>query len=399
MTFPSNLPAVVFWLSAVAIGYAQVGYALLMFLAARVSRREEGLSSSTEQPSVSLIIPAYNEEDVIRKKIENALAIDYPRERLEIVVASDGSTDGTVELAESFADRGVRVLAYRERRGKTDLVNDAIRVSIGEVLCLCDANVMFRSDALARLVARLNSPRVGAVSGDVRLASDESTFSEGESTYYRMERTVQLGESRIGSMMGVDGGMYVLRRNLYQPVPPDTLIDDFVIAMRVIRQGRRVVYEPLAIATENGTPRATHEFRRRVRLTAGAVQALKRGDWPSPFKTPIAFCQFISHKLLRWLGPIWLVLILLSSLMLWNHGLVYQAAVIAQGAFYLLAIIATFSLTIRETRIGGIVFYFAMSHVAMAIGLVKGLFNRQRVTWNRTERTAATTPAEPTTVG
>ncbi len=266
--------SMLFWILALTIGYAHVGYALLMFLVARMSRQEERVSSSTEQPFVSLIIPAYNEENVIRTKIENALAIDYPRDQLEIVVASDGSTDRTVELAEAFFDRGVRILAFRERRGKTDLVNDAVRESAGDILCLCDANVMFRPDALSYLVTRLNSPRVGAVSGDVRLASEESTFGEGESTYYRMERTVQLGESRIGSMMGVDGGMYVLRRDLYQSVPPDTLIDDFVIAMRVIRQGWRVVYEPRAIATENGTPQATHEFRRRVRLTAGAVQAL-----------------------------------------------------------------------------------------------------------------------------
>ena len=351
-------------------------------------KRRTGTSPSRGGLTVSLIIPAYNEQSVLRSKLENAVSITCPQETLQIIVASDGSSDETVVIAREFEDRGVKVLAFTERRGKASAVNDAVAAATGEIICLCDANVMFRPDALQWLVAALDDSRVGAATGDVRLASPESNFGEGESLYYRIERAIQLGESRIGSVMSVDGGMYVIRKELFRPLPPDTILDDFVTTMNVIRQGKRVVYVPDAIATENGTPTAWAEFRRRMRVSAGAVQALKRGNRPRLFQTPIEFFQFISHKLLRWLGPVWLVLILVSSILLWNGGLIYRLAVGAQGLLYFSAIVATFSLRFRETRIGGITFYFVMSHVAMTVGLVKGLFNRQRVTWNRTERTA-----------
>ncbi len=389
---------IVFWASLAALAYAQVGYALLLRLVSRVLRESHlPPDDSAERPSVTLVIPAHNEETVLEAKLENALAIDYPAGRLEVVVASDGSADRTVEIAESFADRGVRVVAFGERRGKTAVVNDAVARAAGDVVCVCDANVMFRAEALKRLVARLADPQVGAVSGDVRLASEDSDFAEGESAYYRLERSVQRAESKVGSMMGVDGGMYVVRRELFEPPPEDTIVDDFVISMGVIRRGKRVVFEPAAIATENATATASQEFGRRVRLSAGAMQVLLRGHWP-PITRPIELWQFVSHKVLRWLGPVWLVLLLVSGAVLWNAGTLYRVALLGQLVLYGLAGAGALSLRFRETRIGGITFYFVMSHVAMAVGLVKGLFNLQRVTWNRTERTP--TSGEPSaTVG
>jgi biofilm PGA synthesis N-glycosyltransferase PgaC len=375
-----------FWTALGVFGYVHVVYPALMAMAGRVAPK--GREPDGDAISVTLVIPAYNEEAVIAAKLEDALAIDYPREKLEILVASDGSDDRTVEIVRAFEGRGIRVLAFAERRGKASVLNDAADAATGELLCLCDANVMFRPDALPRLAARLEDPRVGAASGDVRLASDESNFGEGESAYYRLERAMQLGESYVGSMMGVDGGMYLLRRELFKHLPPDTILDDFVTTMRVIQQGKRVVYEPTAVASENGTPSARQEFRRRVRVTAGAMQVLLRRQWP-PLGRPVECWQFLSHKPLRWMGPVWLVVLLVSSAMLWNAGVIYRAALFAQALFYALAALASLSLRFRETRIGGITFYFVMSHVAMAVGLAKGLFHLQRVTWNRTERTTA----------
>ena len=270
----------VFWSTVAVFLYAQIGYMLLLRLITRRPQKEDTTSvDPPELPSVTLIIPAHNEESVLDAKLENSLAVDYPREQFEVLVASDGSSDGTVEAARTFENRGVKVLEFPERRGKAAVLNDAVREAAGDVLCVCDANVMFRADALKRLVARLDDPEVGAVSGDVRLKSEETTFGEGESAYYGIERRVQMAESRIGSMMGVDGGMYVVRRELFQPLPPDTIVDDFVISMRVIQQGKRVAFEPSAVATENATATAQQEFQRRVRLSAGAMQALKRGEW------------------------------------------------------------------------------------------------------------------------
>jgi len=373
-----------FWITVALVAYLVAGYPLVVQALGNLRR-----SKSTTEPlnvsEVVLLVPACNEAATLCEKLNNALAINYPPDQLQIIVASDGSTDETVEIARQFENRGVRVLAFEKNRGKASVVNDSVREATGDVICLCDANVMFHPDALQRLVARLGDPGVGAVSGDVRLASHESDFGEGESFYYGLERALQLGESRVGSMMGVDGGMYVIRRELFQPLPPDTILDDFVLSMRVIQQGKRVVYEPTAVATENGTPSAGAEFQRRVRVAAGAVQSVKRGEWP-PWWRPVELWQYVSHKLLRWLGPVWFVLLLVLNLLLWNEGVAYQACLAGQAALYLLAGLGAVSLKFRGSRIGGITFYFVMSHIAMGIGLIKGLLNRQRVTWSRTER-------------
>lgn len=377
----------IFWISLGLVVYTQILYPGLMLLAARVRKSgEDEIAEPESWPTVSLIIPAYNEEAVLEEKLQNALSLDYPAEKLQIVVASDGSEDRTVEIAGQFESQRVKLLSFTERRGKATVLNDTISNADGEVLFLCDANVMFRSNALKRLVAHLGDVRVGAASGDVRLKSEQSNFGIGESLYYRIERKIHEGESQIGSMMGVDGGMYIIRKELYQPLADDTILDDFVTSINVIQQGYRIVYEPKAIATENGTQTATEEFRRRIRVTAGAVQSLKQRKYPSIFR-PVLFWQFVSHKLCRWVEPIFLLVLFVANSILCSIHSVYIGLLFAQVLFYGISIVASFSLKLRGTKLGGIVFYFTMSHAAMVCGLWKGIFNTQKVTWKRTERT------------
>jgi len=384
---------IAFWTAAGVLGYVLLGYPLtLMVLGLFCRRREPG----TAEPTVTLVIPVHNEEAVIEEKLENSLSLDYPRDKLEIVVASDGSTDGTVELARSYESRGVRVLDFPQRRGKAAAMADAVRQAAGEVVCLSDANVIFRPDALKILAGRLAEPDVGAASGQVRIASDESSFGEGESFYYRVERQLQLAESRVGSLMGVDGGMNVLRRELFGPLPPDTILDDFVLSVQVMRRGYRVAYEPRAVAGENGTPAARQEWRRRVRIAAGAVQSIKRGHWP-PLSRPVLLWQYLSHKALRWTTPVWLGVLLLGNAVLWPVNVFYRITLAAQLLVYLSAGLAAVWLRYRETRAGGIPFYFTMSNLAMAWGLVRGLLNRQPVTWDQAQRTRLETRGEELT--
>ncbi len=364
-----------------------------MAIVARLPRRRS--HADIGFPAVTLIIPAYNEEVVAEAKLRNALQIDYPKDRLEIIFASDGSSDRTVEIARKFEPQGVRVPAFSERRGKLSVVNDAEEVSKGDVLFLCDANVMFRDDALQRLVSRLADPEVGAVTGDVRLESEEANFGQGEGLYYRIERTIQLGESRVGSVMSVDGGMYIMRRELFSPLPVDALNEDFTNTMRVIQQGKRVVYEPDAIATENATPTARQEFRRRVRVTAGALGSLRRVERP-PLTRPFEFWQFVSHKLLRWIAPVFLVLLLTSNAFLWDTGPVYQCILIGQGCFYFLAAATVISIPLRQTMIGGVCFYFVMSHIAIALGLIKGFVKMPQTTWIKADRSVTAKLASTT---
>lgn len=373
----------IFWSTTGVLLYVMVIYPVVVNIIGFLRFRKNP-DTKISTPSVSLIIPAHNEESVLAEKLENALSITYPSEKLEILVVNDGSDDRTSKIAHSFSGRGVRVLDFQERRGKASILNDSVTHATGEVLCFCDANVMFHADALYRMITHLSDKGVGAVSGDVRLSSEQANFGQGEHLYYKIERWVHSGESRAGSMIGVDGGMYILWKDLFRPIPSHMILDDFSVSMHILRQ-RRIVYDPTAIATENGTPSARQEFRRRMRVSAGAVQSIKEGAWP-PWWRPIEVWQYLSHKVLRWLGPVWLLLLLISNCMLWKQGPFYQATLIAQVTVYLLAGLATLSVQFRETRLGGIPFYFTISHVAMAIGLIKGLFNRQRVTWNRTER-------------
>lgn len=386
------VPLALFWTTLALAAYTYVGYfALLLLVPQRTSRTST--AGRTTLPKVTLIIPAHNEAAVLEDKLVNSLAIGYPRERLEILVASDGSRDDTVRIAERYARQGVKLLAFPNRRGKAAVLSDAAAAAGGEVLCFCDANVLFHRDALSILVARLADPRVGAVTGEVRLASEDSNYGQGESAYYQLERRIQRGESALGSLMGVDGGMYCVKRSLFQPLPVDTILDDFAISMQVIRQGFRVVYEPLARADENGTPTATQEFRRRVRLAAGAIQCLKRGHFP-PLSRPIESFQFLSHKLLRWLGPWILLVCLISHLILAAREPLYAGLLAIHLTIYGLAAAGAASLAFRATRIGGIPFYFLMSQVALAIGTFKGLFDLQPVTWTSAARGPVVPPAK-----
>jgi cellulose synthase/poly-beta-1,6-N-acetylglucosamine synthase-like glycosyltransferase len=387
----------VYWISFALMAYTYAGYQLLVSTLALFRKRtlRETVCSAvltnnnsrphSELPLVSVIIPAYNEESVIRAKLENSLSMDYPAERLEIIVASDGSSDRTVEIAQQFQARHVRLLDFSERRGKAAVLNDAVCASRGSVLCLTDANVLCRRDALLRLVERLQDHSVGAVSAEVRLASEQANYGSGEELYYYLERLVQRSESRLGSMIGLDGGMYVIRREYFEPLRNDTILDDFTTAMQVMRSGKRIVYESRAVASENGTATALEEFRRRVRVSAGSVQLLLRGPLAT-LAQPVEVWKFVSHKLLRWMSPLWLVTFLVSGIMLWNIALAYRVAGAAQFIFYAISLLAGISVSFRRTKLGGVPFYFTMSHVAIAVGMVLGLLNRQKVTWAKADR-------------
>jgi len=375
-------------LPAALVAYVYAGYPILLGLLAR-SRRPRVIEAAEPRWSVSLVIPAYNEAAVIRAKLENSLEIDYPRERLEIVVASDGSDDGTNEIVREFANRGVVLRPFHPRAGKISVLNRAVPEAKGEIVVLCDANVMFRPDAVRRLVAHFDDPAVGAVTGDVRIQSQDAPFGEGEGLYYRYERFIQLCETALGSTVTVDGGMYAIRKELFRPLPADTILDDFVIGMNVALSGQRVLYDPLAVATENATVDVRQEFRRKVRIVAGAFRELLRGQGVPGPSQPQLWWSFVSHKLLRWLVPWCLLVILGCSLGLLgsdggNLGLRWLVA--AQLAFYGAALIGAARPNARWPAPIGIPFYFCMVNAAAWLGSIRGLLGLESVTWRKATR-------------
>ena len=374
----------IFWASIALIFYVYIGYPLLLFVISRYSRPTR--SDERHRPSVSLVVAAYNEEKVLRDKIENSLALDYPKDQLEIVIASDGSTDATNTIAESYAHKGIILHRVIPRGGKTAALNTVIPKTKGEILVLSDANTMYRPDAIRKLVRHFIDPTVGAVSGDVRLVDAAPSHSDSEGLYYRYERCLQELESRVGSIIGVDGGMYALARTHFRPPPDEIVIDDFVISMTVARLGYRVLYDPEAVAFEQGTLTGWEEFFRKVRIIAGGIQALKLGVGLPRLNQPFLLLGYLSHKLLRWLVPCLLLSILFSSTALvWKPF--YALALGAQVVFYFAALhYGLNTIQLQQPRFSGIAYYFSLVNGAALIGIWKGLRGTQRVTWQRTTR-------------
>jgi cellulose synthase/poly-beta-1,6-N-acetylglucosamine synthase-like glycosyltransferase len=376
---------VIFWLSAVLVAYVYAGYPLLLALVSRW-RRSTTLDE-THRPEVSLVIAAHNEEKVLREKLENSLALGYPRERLQIVVVSDGSEDGTAALAREYADRGVILLDVWPRGGKTRALNLAVPQTTGEVLVLSDANTMYRPDAIARLVRHFADPAVGAVSGDVRLVDSAQAYAASEGLYYRYERWLQRLESRLGSIVGADGGMYALRRSLYAAVPASVVVDDFVISMEVARRGARVIYDPEAIALEQGTLSATEEFRRKVRIVAGGIQALLAGHGVPSMRRPLLLWSYLSHKVLRWLMPLPMLGAFVTSAASAGGGGFYAVALAAQVSFYAVAVLHWARVPgLVRARASAIPYYFCLVNGAALAGLCRAVARPQAATWSRATR-------------
>lgn len=370
------------------VTYVYLGYPLLLGVLHLLGARKQHQTDEI-RPRVTLIIPAYNECKIIREKVENSLKIDYLADRLEIIVASDGSEDGTNDIVRAYESRGVKLLASTPRSGKISVLNRAVPAAAGEIIVLCDANVLFRPDALNRLIRHFADSSVGAVTGDVRIKSEDAPFGEGEGLYYKYERFIQLRESELGSTVTVDGGMYALRKELFRTLPSDTILDDFIIGMNVALAGKRVLYDPSAIATENATMDVWQEFRRKVRIVAGAFRELLRGQGvPGPFR-PQLLWSYLSHKVLRWLVP-WCLLVILgvNIALAWRPGpdLVAIALLLAQVAFYGCALIGLTRANARWPAVVGVPFYFCMVNTAAWLGALRGVTGIERVTWKKAER-------------
>lgn len=380
---------VLFWLLVLIFAYSNFLYPLLLAICGvlyRKTRAFDGEYHDGLQP-ITLLVPAYNESAVIEAKLKNINTLEYPPGMLQVFVASDGSDDGTQEIVRAFdCSHPLKLLDFPVRRGKASIVNDALAQASDPWICMCDANVMFRPDALIRLAQRIQSPRIGAVTGDVQLASQESDFGRGESLYYLVERAIQKGESLLGSVMGVDGGMYLLKRELFKPVDTDTILDDFTISMNVIQRNHRIQYEPSAIAHENGTPSSEIEVGRRKRVARGAVQSILRGYFPSPIGQPIEFIQWFSHKLLRWLNPLLLIGIFILTLLIAPSSLWFQGLLVLELLTVGLAALAWCVPALRDKPVLGVIYYFGLSHWAMLVGLCQGFTGKYSAVWNRTPR-------------
>lgn len=390
-----------FWLAAFGIGlpvYSYAVYPVLLFLLAAVVQtardafyllsRGDRRSRAGDLPFVTLIISAHNEEATIARTLQSAIDQDYPKDRLEILIGSDGSEDRTNEIVKSFESQGVRLAAFSERRGKLSVLMDCVGMARGEVLALSDANTLLRRDALKMIARHFQRPGIGGVCGELRLTTPEGGEAD-EGLYWRYEQILKLLESRLDSTLGANGAIYAVRRELFPKLAPNLITDDFVIPMKVRARGFRVIYDPEAVALEEAPAQAGDEFRRRLRIGAGNWQALWQ-CWTVllPWKGFVAFA-FFSHKLLRWLAPFMMIAGLIANLYLLD-GLFWRYVLGAQILFYAAAGLGWLFHRLRLPQ-GPlrIVWYFAMINVALGVGLLRGVFGLQRAAWNRTSRAPA----------
>jgi cellulose synthase/poly-beta-1,6-N-acetylglucosamine synthase-like glycosyltransferase len=371
---------IVFWVAAGLIIYAHIGYPLLLRgLVALFGRQEKLKNEWTESPRASLIIPAYNEEEVIERKIANARALDYPQDRLEVVVASDGSTDRTAEFARSA---GADLVLELPRGGKVAALNQAVRQMTSAVLAFSDANSYWRPDALRRLVARLSDPEVGYVCGQVRFEGGEGGNQEG--LYWRYEMAVRSMETRLGGITAGNGGIYAVRREAYIELDPSRG-QDIGFPFELTKRGWRAVYEPEAIAEERMAPTVEGEFRRKRRMMWGLWDVMLRWGMLDPRGYGPAYAlEIYSHRLLRYLTP-WLHLIALGA----------NAALLGSGTLYVVTFALQLSLlaaALLGRFLPALPFRIAYYYVTVTASIAVGLWDRLRagrvpIGWEKVEGT------------
>jgi biofilm PGA synthesis N-glycosyltransferase PgaC len=373
---------VAFWVGACVVAYTFVGYPCAIAVLARL--RPRPVRRGAVRPSVSLLIAAYNEEQTIARKLDNALKVDYPPERFEIVLASDGSTDATCEIASRYEARGVRVLPFPVRRGKPSVLNEAIPQCRGEVVVLGDARQLYELGAIVALVENFADQTVGAVSGELHLANRASAgVGEGVGFYWRYEKLIRRSESALDSTVGATGAIYAIRRALFEPIPWDTLLDDVLIPLRIARRGYRVVFEPRAKAFDEVAERPGHEFTRKVRTISGNLQLFVRETWLWSPRQNRLWLQALSHKLLRLAAPFGLAALLAASVALAPADGLFRAALLAQLAFYGAALIGAIGGPASRRRCFAVPYAFCLLNVTALAAVAAFVGGRQQVTWRR----------------
>lgn len=315
-----------FVVSALGLLHVFLGYPLWLVAMARWRARPVQRRAWT--PRVTAVLAVHDGATHVRAKLEGLLALDYPPDLLDIVLVCDGCRDDSAARCRALGDARIRVLEFAERRGKAACLNDAVAQARGEVLLLTDVRQRLEPDALRQLLANLGDPAVGAVSGQLRLIDARTGFARGIDAYWRYETLIRSSESRSGSVVGVSGALYAMRRELFQPLPEGTVLDDVLVPMQVAAAGWRVVYEPAAVAWDSSSQQPQEEQRRKIRTLAGNYQLVQLAPWLLlPWRNPLWF-RFVSHKLLRLLAP-WLLLVLaISAALLATHHALFAATVL-----------------------------------------------------------------------
>lgn len=388
------MAVIVFVLSVGMILYTYLAYPALLAVMARLWPHP--VQTAVFTPTVTLLIAAYNEEEMIAQKIENSLALDYPPERLQILVAADGSTDRTAELVAAYAHQNVLLNYEPARRGKMAAINRAMPRATGEIVLFSDANNFYQTNALRELVQPFADASVGAASGAKVIAKGDGVLGESEGLYWRYESFIKEKETAVHSSVGVAGEMLAIRRCLFEPPPDDVINDDFYMAARLLHRGYRVVYVPAARSIERISPTAQDEVARRARIVAGRYQAIWRSRETVPWKRPLLAWQIVSHKFLRPLVPLAMITAAMTNLLLaFRARPLARLLLLLQIAFYGTAVFGSYFHP--GGKLGKLLYlptYLVRSNLAALFGLGRFLAGKQTTRWQRVPRRQPTIPNE-----
>ncbi|HXN06675.1 MAG TPA: glycosyltransferase family 2 protein [Nitrospiria bacterium] len=378
----TSLLEYLFWACLIGIFYIYFGYPMLILAASKLFSKT--IQKGPCEPLVSILISAYNEEESIGRTIENKLSLDYPKEKIEIIVVSDGSTDATEEIVARYLKDSVKLLRQWPRNGKTSALNMAAREAKGEILVFSDANSLYEKEALRHLMKNFSDPEVGYVTGKMVYTNpDGTTIGGGCSAYMKYENFLREIETRLGSVVGVDGGIDAVRWSLYVTMNADQL-PDLILPLKVIERGFRVVYEPKAILKEEALKSSRDEYRMRVRVSLRSLWALKEmKQLFNPFRYGIFSLQLVSHKLLRYLAFLFFVVIYGLNIGLLQESHFYQAIFALQNLFYLSCYLG-YRLQGREhvSPLLVLPYYFLLINLAAGYGFIKFLRGTRLVIWS-----------------
>jgi cellulose synthase/poly-beta-1,6-N-acetylglucosamine synthase-like glycosyltransferase len=388
---------VIFWISFGVVFYAFLGYGFVLYLMVKLKRIFSSSSNNTSvdfEPAVTLVIPCFNEADILADKIGNSKLLEYPSNKLHIVFITDGSTDNSELLLKAWPE--IEVLHENRRGGKTAAENRAMRFVKTPFVIFSDANTMLNTAAVRNIVQHFADDKVGCVSGEKRIINDasDSASAAGEGIYWKYESLLKRLDSELYSAVGAAGELVAFRTALYQDLPEDTLLDDFMQSMQMAAAGYKIVYEPEAYAVETASENVAEELKRKVRICAGGWQSINRlAGKLTIAKTPLLYFQYISHRVLRWtITPFLLIAMFFLNIWLGMDGnLFYQLLMVAQILFYTAALIG-FVLENRRVRFKPVFvpYYFCIMNYAVLAGLRRYLSGNQKATWDKAQRKVAT---------
>jgi cellulose synthase/poly-beta-1,6-N-acetylglucosamine synthase-like glycosyltransferase len=382
----------VFWISLAVIVYTYIGYGIILYISVlikRIFRKKLQYTDDTYEPEVTLLIAAFNERDFVEQKVLNTRSLDYPSEKLKQLWVTDGSDDGTPDLLAKYP--GIKVLHLPNRNGKIAAMNRGMKYVDTPYVIFSDANTLLGEKSIRKIVELFANDRTGCVSGEKRILNKQkdAAAGAGEGMYWRYESKLKQWDAELNSVVGAAGELFAIRTELYEEVEADTLLDDFIISLRVAMKGYSIQYNPEAFAMETASANVQEELKRKIRIAAGGIQSIIRlTPLLNIFKYKLLSFQYISHRVLRWtLAPLALAFALLMNILLFGQSEVYAFLLFGQLTFYIAALIGWLLESIHlKIKILFIPYYFFIMNYAIYKGFFRYILNNQSVNWERARR-------------